>query len=172
MKLKPETVMELGVPSFIGKRQQHLYASASTEMTFSATADHEKAGFMVYYDEYHFYFLAQSVNNGKPVLQLFKGNQKTKGMDLITETSLAGKVKNVQLKIEAKGEVYDFYYATSANKWQKLQGDLDAKYVSTRNAGGFTGCFFAFYATSSGKPSTNSAAFKYLTYSGNDPMFK
>jgi alpha-N-arabinofuranosidase len=172
MKLKPETVMELGVPSFIGKRQQHLYATAETEMSFTTAADNEKAGFMVYYDEYHFYYLCKSVGNGKPVLQLYKGNPSTKGMDLLQETPLTGKADKVQLKIEAKGDVYDFYYATIAGKWNKLQGDLDAKFLSTHVAGGFTGCFFALYATSSGKPSGSTASFGYLKYSGNDPMFK
>jgi alpha-N-arabinofuranosidase len=172
MQLKPATVMELGVPSFIGKRQQHLYASAETAMDFTAKAENEKAGFMVYYDEHHFYYLCKSIANGQPVLQLFKGKEGDKGMELITSSPLTGKGGQVQLKIEAQGDHYDFHYAVKANNWIKLAGGLDAKYLSTRLAGGFTGCFFAFYATSLGMAVNNAASFKYLQYSGNDPMYK
>jgi len=37
LKLKPETITELGNPSFVGKRQQHLTSSAETELNFSPT---------------------------------------------------------------------------------------------------------------------------------------
>ncbi|MFY7887992.1 MAG: hypothetical protein ACOVOW_03740 [Spirosomataceae bacterium] len=39
-------------------------------------------------------------------------------------------------------------------------------------AGGFIGCIYGMYATSSGEESSNSASFNYLKYKGNDPMFK
>ncbi|WP_315823604.1 hypothetical protein [Paraflavitalea speifideaquila] len=164
--------METGVPSFIGKRQQHLYASAETSLRFTAKAENEKAGFMVYYDETHFYYLCKSIDKGQPVIQLYKGKEGDKGMELITATPLTGNSKQLQLKIDAQGDHYDFYYAIKANNWIKLQGGLDAKYVSTRQAGGFTGCFFALYATSSGMPVNNAAQYQYLQYNGNDPMYK
>ncbi|WP_276483423.1 glycoside hydrolase family 43 protein [Paraflavitalea pollutisoli] len=168
--LKPATVQEMGVPSFVGKRQQHLYASAETELRFAAAAEHEKAGFMVYQAENHFYYLCQSVAAGKPVLQLYKG-RKGEEMQLLASQELVGKPGAVQLKIDAKGGTYDFSYAVKKGEWKLLQGGVDAKYVSTRTAGGFTGCFFALYATSLGKPSTSWAQYAYLRYSGNDPMY-
>lgn len=167
LKLKPETCMETVSPSFIGKRQQHLYCKAETAMTFTASSENEKAGFMVYYDEDHFYYLCKSLAGGKPVLQLFKG-----GMEIVAETPLKDGTEKVELKIEAHGDYYDFYYATKPGAWVKLKGGLDARYLSTRNAGGFTGCIFAMYATSSGKPSGNATRYQYLKYSSNDPMYR
>ncbi|WP_210420712.1 glycoside hydrolase family 43 protein [Chitinophaga sp. XS-30] len=172
LKLKPETCMGTGSPSFIGKRQQHLFCSAETAMTFAASSENEKAGFMVYYDENHFYYLCKSVANGKPVLQLFKGRERSDEMELITAAPYEGQSDKVELKIEANGDHYNFYYAVNPGKWNILKGGLDAKYVSTKHAGGFTGCFFAMYATSSGKVSGKAASFQYLKYSGNDPMYK
>ena len=93
-------------------------------------------------------------------------------MDVIAETPLAGKADKIKMKIESQGDHYNFYYAMKSGKWVKLKGELDAKYLSTRNAGGFTGCLYAMYATSSGVPSDNIATYKYLRYSGNDPVYR
>ncbi|MDQ6480102.1 family 43 glycosylhydrolase [Dyadobacter sp. LHD-138] len=59
MKLKPETVMELGNPSFIGKRQQHLYCTAEIELDFKPKSENEKAGLTILQDESHFYYLSK-----------------------------------------------------------------------------------------------------------------
>ena len=58
LKLKPETIMDLGNPSFIGKRQQHLYCTAETELDFSAQSEKEKAGLTIFQDERHFYLIS------------------------------------------------------------------------------------------------------------------
>jgi xylan 1,4-beta-xylosidase len=170
LKLKPETMMEFGVPSFVGKRQQHLFCTTETALNFTSTAENEQAGLVVFQDEKHFYFLSQSFENGDQVLQLFKSNKDGKTMDLIAKVPIHS--KKVQLRIDAVGEYYDFYYATSSKNWILLKDKLDAKYLSTQEAGGFIGCIFGLYATSSGKPSTNNASFQYLKYSGNDAVYK
>lgn len=172
MKLKPETLMDFGVPSFIGKRQQHLFCSTETELNFTANNDNEKAGLAIFQNENHFYFLGKSIENGKQVLQLYKSNIDGKTMDVIVTTILAANVKKVQLRIDAKGEYYQFSFATTPNKWVILKDNIDGKFLSTHDAGGFVGCFFGLYATASGQISSNTASFKYLKYSGNDPVYK
>ncbi len=172
LQLKPETCMETGNPSFIGKRQQHLVCSTETELNFSAGSNNEQAGLVIFQDEKHFYFLSKSTENGAPVLQLFKSNADSKNMDELATIPLAADTKNVQLRIDAAGEFYSFHYAIQPGKWQVLKDKVDAKFLSTKVAGGFIGCFFGMYATSSGKSSNNSASFKYLRYSGDDAMFK
>lgn len=172
MKLKPETLMDFGVPSFIGKRQQHLFCSTETELNFTANNDNEKAGLAIFQNENHFYFLSKSIENGKQVLQLYKSKADGKTMDIIATTTLAANIKKVQLRIDAVGEFYNFSYATEANKWLVLKDKVDGKFLSTHDAGGFIGCFFGLYATGSGQISSNTASFKYLKYSGNDPVYK
>jgi xylan 1,4-beta-xylosidase len=172
LKLKPETCMELGNPSFIGKRQQHLYCDTETAIDFVAKSDNEKAGLIIFQDEKHFYYLCKSVDQGKEVLQLFKSNTEGTTMDLLEQVSLSAPAQNVKLKISAEGDTYNFHYALKENDWVLLKDKVDAKFLSTEVAGGFIGCVFGMYATSSGKPTSNSASFKYLKYSGNDPMYK
>lgn len=170
MRLKPETCMETGNPSFIGKRQQHIYCTTETELDFKASSDNEKAGLVIFQDERHFYYLCRSVADGKGVVQLFKGKGNTDGMEMISQIEIpAG---NLFLRIDAEGELYSFKYATKRGKWLTLKDKVDGTFLSTQTAGGFIGCVFGMYATSSGKSSDNKASFKYLAYEGNDPVYK
>ena len=161
--------MDLGNPSFIGKRQQHLYCTAETELVFSAQSEKEKAGLTIFQDERHFYLISKSMDQGKPVIQLYKSNPKAKEMELLTQMPLAD-ASPVKLRIVAEGGTYSFYFSKNSS-WELLKDKLDAKFLSTKEAGGFIGCLFGMYATSSGEKTANSASFKYLKYSGNDPMF-
>ncbi|MEO5944475.1 MAG: glycoside hydrolase family 43 protein [Ferruginibacter sp.] len=172
LKLKPETIMEYGVPSFIGKRQQHLFCTAETQLDFKPSADNEKAGLVIFQNEDHFYFIAKTIEQGKPVLNVYKSNAKGKSMEVLASIPLTDINKKTGLRIDARGAVYHFYYSTTPGKWILLKDNVDGKFLSTKDAGGFIGCFFGMYATSSGKSSNNIAAFKYLRYSGNDPMYK
>lgn len=172
LKLKPETCTEFGNPSFIGKRQQHLYSTAEISLDFSAKSDNEKAGLIIFQDERHFYYLTKSTDQGKEVIQLYKSDGSNKAMSLITQATLESAAKKVMLRISAEGDTYSFHYAVKPNKWTLLKDKVDARFLSTQVAGGFIGCVFGMYATSLGESTTNSASFGYLKYTGNDPMYK
>lgn len=170
IKLKPETVMDLSNPSFIGKRQQHLFCTTQTEVNFTTKAENEKAGLIIFQDEKHFYYLCKSIDKGSAVVQLFRSNTESNTMDLITQTSVPS--EKVLLRIDAQGEQYSFHYATKPDNWILLKDKVDGTFLSTQVAGGFIGCVFGMYATSSGMSTTNDASFKYLYYRGDDPMYK
>ena len=172
LKLKPATIMDFADPSFIGRRQQHLHNSLETQMTFTPAADNEKAGLVIFQTESNFYFMAKSISAGKERMQLFKGKPGTKEMELMAELPLEQKSPQVYFKIIAEGNYYNFYYGLNNKTWQLLKDKVDAKFVSTKAAGGFTGCMYGMYATSSGAQSSNAASFKYLKYVGNDPVYK
>lgn len=172
LKLKPETCMDLDNPAFIGKRQQHLYCSAETSVDFSAASDNEKAGLVIFQDEKHFYYVCKSTDQNKGVVQLFKSNTESKTMDLLAQVLLPASAKNVFLRINAEGEFYSFQFALKPNEWTLLKGKVDGKFLSTHVAGGFIGCMFGMYATSSGASTSSQASYKYLRYSGKDPMYK
>jgi xylan 1,4-beta-xylosidase len=169
IKVLPETCMGLGNPAFIGKRQQHLTSTATTEMTFEAQKTNEKAGMLIFQGEYNFYYICKSIKEGKQVVQLFQGNPNSKTMDLITEAPISG--KKVQFKIQAQREFYSFHFSENPGKWKLLKDKVDGKFLSTQTAGGFVGSLFALYATSSGEPSNNIASYKWLDYSGNDAVY-
>ncbi|QJW89782.1 glycoside hydrolase family 43 protein [Spirosoma taeanense] len=172
LKLKPETVMKMGNPAFIGKRQQHLYSTAETELDFSPKADNEKAGLVIFQDEDHFYFLAKSTSQGKAVLQLYKSKPREKNMEVLAELPLANPAGKTSLRISSTGDTYSFHVSTDARNWTLLKDNVDGKFLSTKAAGGFIGCVYGLYATSSGEPTTNTASFRLLKYQGDDPMYK
>jgi alpha-N-arabinofuranosidase len=172
LKLKPETIMEFGSPSFVGKRQQHLNNTAETKFDFVPANTGEKAGLVVFQNEAHFYFLAKSTVNGNGVVQLFKATPNEKEMELLAEVTVQEKTSTSYLRTNAEGDTYSFYYSQNGRNWSLLKDKVDAKFVSTKTAGGFTGCLYGMYATSSGQATANAASFKYLKYAGNDPMYK
>lgn len=171
MKLLSETCMGTGNPAFMGKRQQHLNATAETSLSFTAAKENEKAGLTIFQNEYHFYFLSKSVHQGQEVVQLYKGDASTKDMVLISQSALK-KQQPLSLRIQVNRDLCSFFYREGKGKWTLLKAKADAKYLSTKAAGGFTGCLFALYATSGGLPSQQEAAFTGLKYKGEDPVYK
>ncbi|UOR06564.1 glycoside hydrolase family 43 protein [Hymenobacter aerilatus] len=172
LKLKPETVAETGNPAFVGKRQQHMYCTTETELTFAPKTVNEKAGLVVFQDEKHFYYLCKSTDGGKRVLQLLKSTADPKNPEQLAQVPLQSATSKVQLRIQAAGDTYSFAYSENGKTWNTLKDKVDARFLSTQTAGGFIGCVFGMYATSSGQPSSNTASFKWLKYSGNDPVYK
>src|SRR5882724_10155379 len=73
MLLRPQTCSDKQNPSFIGFRQAHAKGYAAVSLSFAAAAANEKAGLLVFQNENHYYFLCISMENGNPLVQLFKG---------------------------------------------------------------------------------------------------
>lgn len=170
LKLKSETISELGNPSFVGKRQQHLTSWAETELNFSPKSEKEKAGLVIYQDESHYYFLAKSIKDGKTQVELYKSVHRKKEVELIN-TLPVGNGKLV-LRIATRGDKCDFAISENGKEFKFLAENQDGKHLSTKVSGGFVGCVYAMYATSNGEKSSNLATFKYLKYSGNDAALK
>ncbi len=172
LKLKPETCMELGHPAFIAKRQQHMNATAETSLDFEARSDHEKAGLVIFQDEKHFYYVCKSVAEGRPVVQLFKSKEEGKNMELLIQQPLEKTSGTLHVRIDVQGAQCHFQYSSNGRKWSVLKDSVDATFLSTQVAGGFIGCVFGLYATSSGEATSSEASFKQLRYRGDDPVFE
>ncbi len=173
IKLQPQTCSEKLNPSFIGFRQSQLKGTAMTGFHFSAKNENEKAGLLVFQNEIHYYFLAKSIENGKPVIQLFKGNEGSGAMKMqLLFSSILEKGRYVYFKVEADNGLYRFFYSIDRRIWKQLGNDLDGAYLSTHVAGGFVGVMYAMYATSNGKQTTNTATFNFFEITNNDDPYK
>ncbi|MGA7161240.1 MAG: glycoside hydrolase family 43 protein, partial [Bacteroidota bacterium] len=177
IKLRPETCAGNMNPSFLGRRQQHLRCSATTALLFTPKAENEKAGLLVFQNEKHFYFICKSSEQGQPVIQLYRSDSSGKssiGMELIASSSIGKdeEAMEVLLKVEAKEEIYSFSYGYAPDRWIMLKDSVDARFLSTRVAGGFVGCMYAMYATSQMKESNAIAAYNWFEYSGDDKVYK
>jgi alpha-N-arabinofuranosidase len=106
------------------------------------------------------------------VVQLFKSTAEQKNMELLAKAPLKVPAANVLLRISAEGDTYSFRFSENGKAWTLLKDKVDARFLSTQEAGGFIGCLFGMYGTSAGKPTSNTASFKWLKYEGHDPMYK
>ena len=167
-------------PSFLGHRQQHVQGSVITSIDFIPESENEKAGLLIFQNEKHFYYLCKSLDDDLSVIQLYKSGDKNSTnnhMELIISQILEEHKEhkqkdNIYLKIEAHGKRYSFFYGLKSDQWNLLKDNVDARYLSTKIAGGFVGCMYALYATSLGKPSKNSAYFDWFEYCGNDEVYR
>jgi xylan 1,4-beta-xylosidase len=139
------------VPSFLGRRQQHAWASASTAMTYRPTVAGDRAGLVVFQNEEYYYFLGVALVDGAPVIQLQRraGARTREGPAIVASRRLTSRPgAPIYLKIQAKGSTYDFFYAYQPDKWILLEGGADGTMLSTKIAGGFVGAMFGLYAYS------------------------
>jgi xylan 1,4-beta-xylosidase len=155
-------------PSFVGFRQQHHQAVATTRLSFVPGGENEKAGLVIFQGERAWYYLCKSTSEGRGVVQLYQSDGDS--MKLLSVKNLNSINQDVYLRIEPAGAIYSISYATDGKTWIKLQ-DVDGKILSTARAGGFVGSVFGLYATSLGKPSSTKAAYDWFEYKGNDPVF-
>jgi alpha-N-arabinofuranosidase len=177
IRLRPETCAERANPSFIGHRQQHLVGLASVSLDFSPRRENEKAGLLVFQNERRFYFLCRSLAGKEPVVQLYKSadsEQAGRQMQLMASLVIRDDPgsSGLFLRIEAQGNVYSFLYAVKPGDWKPVKENVDARYLSTKEAGGFVGCVYALYATSLGQTSSSTAYFDWFEYSGNDEVYR
>jgi alpha-N-arabinofuranosidase len=136
-------------PSFIGRRQQHLNASASTSMTYVPARDGDKAGIVAFQNENHYYFFGIARVGGEPrlVLERHAGPDTSAAGGVIASRPIgAPTTAPVYLRIDARGGRYDFWYGTRENEWTPLITNADGTVLSTQVAGGFVGTMLGLYA--------------------------
>jgi alpha-N-arabinofuranosidase len=161
LRLKPEQLTEISNPSFIGRRQQHLSFRAAAEMVFKPGAPGETAGLVLIQNADNHFRYELKLEDGKQVLQLIV---RSRGDERLLASSPYPQDK-VQLKAEARGQDYSFYYrADEFGSWTALHERADGRVLSTDLAGGFTGAYIGMYASSQGAPSTNYADFDWFSY--------
>lgn len=167
LNLRPETCGGKGNPSFIGFHQPHLKGHAATSLKFSPTSANEKAGLLLFQNETKYYYLCKSVKDGKPVVELYKGDE-------LVVSQLLKKPLNEEVffKVEAKTDKYAFYFAEKKGEWKLILDNVNAKELSTKNAGGFVGCLYSMYATSSGMPSSGKAVYNWFEVKNEDDVYK
>lgn len=181
LKLKPEMCSGKSNPSFLGYRQQNIKCSALVSVKFNPENRSEKVGLIIFQNEDHFYFVCKSIQDDQPAIQLYKSVARDSlgNMDLI-ESVLLNQIENAKqlnLMITSDDKHYSFSYSfvekpEEKKDWISFDTKLDAEFLSTHVAGGFVGCVFGIYATSSNRPSDNDAQFDFFEYRGDDEIYK
>jgi alpha-N-arabinofuranosidase len=156
LRARPEKLGERGQPSFLGRRQQHISASASVAMRYAPDADGDKAGIVAFQNDDHFYFLGVGRDGGTSTIRLERAvaGGAPGAAEVVASAPFAQSGTGVIfLKITARGGQYDFSYGTRAGEWTTLAKDGDGTILSTKKAGGFVGSLFGLYAHSNARRS-------------------
>lgn len=146
---REDSISSLGQPSFVGRRQQHLHATASTAMKYDPQHPGYKAGMAAFQNRDYYFFLGVAWQDGKPVVRVEKraGDETGNKTEVIASAPLeANRDGKIYLKIEARGADYNFYYAEQKNDWKLLKDKADGTILSTQKAGGFVGAYFGLYS--------------------------
>lgn len=146
MKCVETTTAQKAVPSFLCRRIQHHKFESSSRLVFNPTADKERAGMLLFKDENHQYQLCVAKTQTGKAVELRKTSDGGKD-EILASYALASADKDIRLKITSDGLTFSFYYAVGNGDWKLLKNNVDAGYLSTRNAGGFTGTTIGLYAT-------------------------
>lgn len=150
LRARAAALDERAQPSFIGRRQQHAWASASTAMIYVPQRAGDEAGLAAYQNEEHYLALTVALEEGQPVVQLEEhAGEATDGGEVLAFAPVhLSTDAPLYLKIRARGASYDFFYGYTPGEWVLLKGDVDGRILSTRKAGGFVGTYLGMYAHS------------------------
>ena len=148
LRARPESLSGRGQPSFLGRRQQHGSATASTAMWYVPARAGDRAGIVAFHNESHYYFLGLVHNGTAPVLELRRRAWRGEtGDSVVASVPITVSPRTpLYLQIRARQDRVDFLYATKPNAWQTLVADADGTILSTKVAGGFVGTMFGLYA--------------------------
>ena len=145
--------------AFIGRRQQHFDCAAQAALDFAPAADGEEAGLAVWMNSRHHYEIAIARDGGATQVIV---RQRIGSLAAIVarEPIEAGPLT---LAIQADREHYTFAYARGAAA-QHVLATAETRYLSTEVAGGFTGVYFALYASGHGRPCAAPADVEWFEY--------
>jgi xylan 1,4-beta-xylosidase len=149
LRARPEPLGQRGQPSYVGRRQQHVNATATTVMTYAPERPGDRAGLAAFQNDDFFYLMSVTLEGDGPVIQLHRAAGPGEGADptLVESEPLPGPSGTpLYLRIQARGDRYDFLYGSEPGEWIPLHEGADGKVLSTRTAGGFVGVTFGLYA--------------------------
>ncbi|OYX81837.1 MAG: glycoside hydrolase 43 family protein [Brevundimonas sp. 32-68-21] len=147
---RPVGLGDNGNPSFLARRQQHMYASAETTLRWAPARDRDQAGMAALQSDDFWYALTVTQIEGRRLIQLRRraGADQSPDGEVIASAPIEPTDAPVRLRIVARADRYDFLYSQAAEGWTTLMADADGTLLSTRTAGGFVGAVFGPYARS------------------------
>jgi alpha-N-arabinofuranosidase len=155
-------------PTWVGRRQRHFVVSAATLLEFEPATEREEAGFAIRQNERHHYEMFVTLRGSKPsvVLRRRIGSLQAE----VASAPLSGsEASRLVLAVRAERDRYVFLYGPSESELRPL-GEGETRYLSTEVASGFTGVYFAMYASGNGALCQKPADFAWFDYAGQDEI--
>lgn len=158
LRCLPGNLEGLDPKAWLGRRQQHFYVKAETQLHFTPQED-EEAGMTAYMNERFHVALGCVRREGRRSLVLHRtcGSLRSEEFTPITEEGA------IRIELTADEGMLSFAYYRADGE-RVVIGGIEPRLLSTEMAGGFTGLYWALYATSNGAKSENAARFDYFKY--------
>lgn len=143
---------------FVGCRQEHFNCEVATALRFAPARDGEEAGLTVWMDARHHYDLYLTMEGGKRQVMV-RRRIGSLGAVVAREEISAGEVT---LIVRANRLFYTFSIRVDGDERTLATGET--RYLSTEVATGFTGVYFALFASGNGEPAVSPACFDWFDY--------
>ncbi len=144
--------------AFLGRRQEHLSCEVATRIAFEPASEGEEAGLTVWMNPSHHYDLFITRQAGQRVVAV-----RRRIGSLVAEVArVPAKAGALTLTIEAEPHAYTFGVVGDSGQ-RHILATGETRYLAPEVAGGFTGVYFALYASGSGAGSAP-AFFEWFDY--------
>ncbi len=164
LKGAAETISTRNTSTFVGRRLQHHYFTATTELEFNPKNENEEAGMILLNNGSHFDIMLINEGGKRKLLVKLQFGQTIYKSDLYTLKS--GPVK---LRVSGNKSTFTFSYAQGNNEFTHIE-TVDSKFLATETVGFFTGVYVGFYATGNGKVSEANADYNWFEYEVNEAV--
>lgn len=164
LSLKPETMSTTATPAFIARRQQHLHARVTAQLTFDPASSTEEAGLALFHASHRWASVVVTLDDA--------GNR----VCATTAEFGSGPVRGPSVPVPGGPIVLAVLADRNEYRLALIRDATPAGEVilarhrrsafSTEEAGGFVGVHIGIYATSSGRDSQSSAHFAWFEYEG------
>lgn len=145
--------------TFVGRRQEHFNCEVATSMRFSPAKDGEEAGLTVWMDARHRCDLFVTMEQGKTYICV---RQRIGSLSaVVTREELSE--QTYTLCVHANRLFYAFTCRNN-NGSERILATAETRYLSSEVAGGFTGVYFAMYASGNGSAVSSPAHFDWFDY--------
>jgi alpha-N-arabinofuranosidase len=146
LRCAPISARQKLTPALLARRLQHHAFECETRMDFRATDEHSRAGVILFKDETHYYFMFRGRVDGKDCMALAQP-EGDKDYLMVSQPLPEG-TGEVGLRVSSTdGKTFRFEYQAGDGRWKVLTEHVHARYLSTAEAGGFTGTVVGLYAT-------------------------
>ena len=125
-----------GVPSFVGRRQQHHVATVSVTMRYQPGKDGARAGLAAVQNDRSLLLFGITRVQGKSMIALW--TRAGADADTLVASAPIDAAQPVTLTLRADGGTMGFDYAVGGQR-RTLRDGVDARFLSTARAGGFVG---------------------------------
>jgi len=157
------TLSDTANPAFLGIRQRDFSNQVEVDLTFSPVMNYEEAGFSIYYkNDAHLDIYVSRINH-----ENFLFFRKVVGE--IHHEAARIPLSSDKLTIRVNADKLEYKVYAIVNQAEIYLGKALTRYVSTEaHELGFTGVFYALYATGNGRSCETEALFTRFSYQGFD----